>query len=71
MPEPGERAVARAEETADGAPATDPSVDPIVEPVVEQHSSPAVPTLLRRAGPPAALLAAAWAAMVGLLVLTG
>jgi undecaprenyl-diphosphatase len=27
--------------------------------------------LLRRAGPPAALLAAAWAAMVGLLVLTG
>jgi membrane-associated phospholipid phosphatase len=71
MPEPGERAVARAEETADGAPATDPSLDPIVEPVVEPPSSPAVPTLLRRAGPPAALLAAAWAAMVGLLVLTG
>jgi undecaprenyl-diphosphatase len=75
MPEPGERAVARAEETADSAPATDPSVDPIAEPVsepvVEPPPSPAVPMLLQRAGPPAALLAAAWAAMVGLLVLTG
>ena len=58
MPEPGEQAVAGAE----GAPILTPSVEPVV---------PAVSKLLRRVGPLAALLAAAWAVLVGVLVLTG